>query len=1051
MKYLLCLSFSFLMLGTVAFAQTETRRIAGQVVSQPDGKPVQGATVSVRNTANIVAADVNGNFIISAANGAILQISSIGYVTKTITITASSDQLKISLNEDVGRTEDVVVIGYGTTRRKDVTGAISSVTGDEIRRSQPTTIDQALQGKVAGVVVQQTSGQPGGGASVQIRGVSSFGNAQPLYVIDGVFIGSPAISGSGTNPLSSINPAEILSIDVLKDASATAIYGQAGSNGVVIITTKRGQVGPPKITYDGYAGSQSLPSHYDVMNLRDYAQFMNEKSGIIGYDYRPQFANPKYLGEGTNWQDVLFRNAPMQSHSIGISGGDARTQYFFSGSYFSQEGIALGSNFRRLSVRLNLDNKTTNWLKIGTSLQLANVKEKVNSTNSNVIQTALIQTPDVAAQSPNGSYPGNDPNIYGAAAANPFAVAQIIKDNKKRYQIFGNIYAEIYFGKHLTLRNEVSGDFDFGVQDQFTPTYQFGSQAPNRINAATYTNNQSSNLLARSYLTYNNRFNKISVTGLLGHEAGLRSYENVFARRTGFASNNVNTINAGTAATATNGGDKGSTAQESYFGRINLGYNDKYLLTLNARDDGSSNFRAGNRWVITYSGAFAWNIGNEDFVKKLNFFNDLKLRLGYGLVNNQNIRAGAYLSTLNTVSTGLTGNSAQQATNVPNPDAKWETSKSSNIGLDGSILKSRIQFSVDLYERKTNNFLLSTILPNYSGTVPANGYSPGALLSPYKNIGSVENKGYDISVTTINFQSRKANGFNWRSTFILSHNVNKIISLNSDNDFIQNGVARSAVGHSLAEFYGYQTLGIFTNAGDFKTHAAIPVNSATGVPLPITPGSGGIWVGDIIFKDVNGDGKITEQDQTFLGNPKPKYQLGFNNNFSYKNFDLTVFFSGSFGNKVYNQLNVSGTNPNQNFGYFKSVLNYAKIGYTNPSGSTTDINNAYIINPSTHIVRISQAGGNDNQRFSDRYVEDGSFARCKTIAIGYTFRQNLLTKAHLGSLRVYANVSNAFLITNYSGFDPEISSYDPTLAGVDNGYYPQSRVFTFGASLSLNK
>lgn len=1042
--------FIFLLLHASGFAQNISRKITGRVYAATNSRSIPNASVFIKGSKVGVAANAQGEFSLNAKSGDKLLVTSVGYITKQA-IVGSGNVMDFALEEDISKENDVVVIGYGKVKRKDVTGAISSISSEEVMRTQPTTVDQALQGKVAGVVVQQVSGQPGGGVSVQIRGLSSFSNNQPLYVIDGVIIGSPAIDGSGTNPLSSINPSEIASIDVLKDASATAIYGSQASNGVIVITTKRGQVGAPRITYDVYAGNQQLPKYYSTMNLRDYATYMNQKSAIIGYDLRPQFANPQYLGDGTNWQKSLFRSAPMQNHSVGISGGDAKTQYLLSGTYFKQAGIALGSDFQRISVRLNLDNKTTNWLKVGASLQLANVTENVSTTNGNVISNALNQTPDVNVKNPDGSFGGNDPNIYGAYALNPFAIATINKDLKNRYQMFGNAYAEINFTKDLSLRNEVSGSFDFGTEDQFYPTYTFG-QIVQKTNRSTYNSAQNFYFIIRNYLTYNHQFKKLGLNLLAGHEGQTSSYQNVVASRSGFPSNNVQAINSGDATTATNSGTKTNNAQESYFGRINLSYNGKYLLTGNIRDDGSSKFAPGNRWVITYSGAFAWRLAEEKFMKNFKAVSDLKIRLGYGLTNNQNIADYQYGASLNTVANGLSG-IAQLTNNLPNPLAQWETTKSSNIGIDGTMFNKRIEFTFDYYNRTTNGLLLSVPLPLYSGTIPSTGYSPGALQAPVENIASVKNNGFDLSLTTLNIAGKS---FTWKTTFILSHNNNKILSLGQGGNplygYVGNTIAaKSVVGRSIGEFFGYQTDGIFKTAADFTNHPAIPANSTTGVRLPITAASGGIWLGDVMFRDQNHDTVINEQDQVFLGSPRPKFQLGFNNTFTFKGFDLTVFMSANLGNKVLNQLKISGTNPNQNFGYFKDVLNYAKIGMIDPSGSKTDVNNFYVTNPSTNIIRITQGSGNDNQRISDRYIEDGSFLKCKTIALGYTVPTRLLAKIHINSLRLYASVTNVFTITKYTGYDPEVGSYNPLLAGVDNGFYPQARVFTFGANILLNK
>lgn len=1026
------------------FAQTT--KIAGRVINKNNASPIPGATVAVKNTSRFAVTDEAGKFTIDAATGNTLVVSIIGYLKREVVITKTTS-IDIALAENISQLGDVVVIGYGKVRRPDVTGSISSVSGDEIRKTQPVTFDQALQGKVPGLVAQQISGQPGGAVSVQIRGLSSFGGSAPMYVIDGIIIGGTAALGPGVNPLAGINPSEIESIDVLKDASATAIYGSQATNGVVVITTKRGQVAPPSITYDMYAGYQQIPKKLPVMNLQEYATFINDRNTGLGwgFDTRPEFANPKYLGTGTDWQKELFRNAPMSNHTLTINGGDVRTQYLLSGSYFNQEGIALGSDFRRISLRLNLDNKTTDWLKIGTSLQLVNIKENVNSSSSNVISNALSQTPDIAVKNDDGSWAGAyNPNGWvNNNIVNPFAIALINKDVAKRNQLFGNLYAEIAFTRDLTLRNEVTGSFSMATEDKFNPTYTFGL-VKNSLNSGSYNFAQNSFTTLRNFLTYAHLFkNRYNVNVLLGHEAQLSTNENSSASRSNFPSNNVQVISSGDPSTATNSGSKGQSAQESYFGRINFGLNDKYLFTANVRGDGSSKFAAENRWVTTWSGAFAWKINNEDFLKQVKELNELKLRLGYGLTNNQNIRDYAYTSTLATVATGLTG-IAQLTQNVGNPNVQWEKTKYTNIGLDGTLFGWRINFAVDFYNRRTDGLVLQIPLPMYSGTLI--GYAPGALDAPYVNVGTVNNKGFDFRISSTNI---KRKDFTWKTDVTVSRNINEVVKLNTDGASLDRQYSKTVVGRSIGEFYGYVIDGgVFATKEDFKTHA-LPTKN--GVPLPVGAAGGSIWYGDLKFKDFNGDGVINEQDQTFLGSPIPKFQLGFNNTFSYKNFDLNIFFSANVGNKVYNQLRVNGEYPGTSYGYLRGLMDYAKLTLIDPNGSATDINNIKVTNPETRIVGIRNDNTNDNNRNSDKFVEDGSFLRCKNISLGYTLPESLISKASIKYLRVYFNVSNAFIITNYKGMDPEIGSWDPLSAGVDNGYYPQARVFTIGANIKLTK
>jgi TonB-linked SusC/RagA family outer membrane protein len=1050
-KYQISLIIAGIFLYISAHAQTVN--ITGKITSADDGQPIPGVSIKIKGTGLGAISSIDGSYFIAAEPGKVLVFNFLGYAPQEITV-KQAGAINVRLNSTSSKLNEVVVVGYAKARRKDVTGSISSISGTDLRQTQPTTFDQALQGKVAGVVVQQVSGQPGGGVSIQIRGVSSIsGTNSPLYVIDGIIIPPVSDPGKGGNPLNAISPNEIASIDVLKDASATAIYGSQATNGVIVITTKRGKQGAPQVTYDFYSGYQVIAKRLPTMNLQEHAGFINARGQVWGFDVRPEFANPKYLGKGTDWQAELFRKAPMNNHNLTVSGGDDRTQYMLSASYFNQEGIAIGSNFTRASVRLNLDNKTTNWLKIGTSLQLARVSENQNSTASGVIGSALNLTPDVPVKNLDGSWGGiSNTNGWVLSTPNPVAMAEIIKNLRKRKQIFGNLYAEIQFTRDLSLRNEVSGNFDFNTEDNFTPTYTFGKTV-NNTNYGSTSMGQNDYTVIRSFLTYNHNFKRYYVNLLAGHESQVGSFQNAYAYRSNFPSNNVQAINSGDGTTARNGGDYGSgTAQESYFGRINVSWDDKYLVTANLRADGSSNFFPTNRWVNTYSGAFAWKINNEAFLKGVKSINELKLRLGYGVTNNQGIPGNTFVTQLQTIANGLSG-IAQWQNNLANEDVTWEKTDYYNAGLDGAFFNGRLSFSLDVYDRETSGLLLKIPLPLYSGTTA--GWSPGSMQAPFINIGKVRNRGFDFRVSGTNISSKN---FTWKTDVTVSRNVNTVLNLGpggADASLAQTSytinqvVEKTVVGRSIGEFYGYVFDGIFATANDFKTHA-LPADQG-GNTYPISPSGGGIWYGDRMFKDLNGDGIIDTKDQTFLGSPIPKVQFGINNSFTYKNFDLNFFLSGSYGNKVFNELSIRQTNSQYNTAYFKKVLDYAKVELIDPAGSATDIDNVHVTNPRTTVVGLRNDNTNDNNRANSLFIENGSFLRCKNITLGYRLPESVLSKIHVSNFRIYGTVTNAFLITKYSGMDPEIGSWNPLQAGWDNGYYPQPRVFTIGANITFSK
>ncbi len=1051
MRRYISLLITSMLLYVSGHAQTLT--VVGKVRDADNAQAIQGVNIKVKGTQTSTVTANDGSYTITAVPGNVLVFSFVGYTSQEIVVT-QANTINVKLNSTSSNLNEVVVIGYAKQARKDNTGSISSIKGADLRETQPTTFDQALQGKVAGVVVQQISGQPGGGVSIQIRGVSSItGSNSPLYVIDGVIIPPVSDPGNGGNPLNAINPAEIESIDVLKDASATAIYGSQATNGVVVITTKRGKIGAPMVSYDFYTGDQEIPKELPTMNLQQYATFMNARAQVWGFGANADFANPQYLGAGTNWQSELFRRAPMNSNTITVSGGDPKTQYLLSASYFDQQGIALGSDFTRYSVRLNLDNKTTNWLKIGTSLQLAHIYENQNSTASNVISSALSLTPDVPVQNSDGSWGGvTNTDGWVPGTVNPVAIAQLVTNVSTKNQVFGNAYAEIQFTKDLSFRTEVSGNFDFGTTDNFTPVYTFG-KVVNGTSSGSSNMSQNIYTVLRNFITYNHNFSKFNLNALAGHESQSSSFENLSGARSNFPSNSVKSISAGDPTTATNSGSYGlGSALESYFGRVNLSWDDKYLITANIRDDGSSNFPANNRWATTYSGAFAWKINNEVFLKDVKAVNELKLRLSYGLTNNQNIPGNSYVTQLTTEANGLSG-TAQFQSNLPNPDVNWEKTNYYDAGLDGSFFNERLSFSLDVYDRETHGLLLQEPLPLYSGTTT--GYSPGAMAGPYANVGSMRNSGIDFQISTTNINHKN---FTWKSGFTISRNINKVLSLGnggSDASLTQTSgtnnevIEKTVVGQPIGEFYGYVYDGIFATAKDFQTHA-LPVNQS-GQPYPISSSGGGIWYGDHMYKDLNGDGIIDSRDETFLGSPIPKFQYGINNSFSYKSFDLNFFFSGDYGNKIFNQLSITQTNPIASTAYFSSVSNYAHLALINPNGSASDINNVYVTNPSTTIVGLRNDNTNDNTRSSSLYIQDGSFLKCKNITLGYRLPESVLSKIYVHSIRVYATVTNVFTITKYQGMDPEIGSWNPLQAGWDSGYYPQPRVYTIGANITFNK
>jgi TonB-dependent starch-binding outer membrane protein SusC len=1049
------LGISVLILLVCLKVSAQSQAITGKV-KDSFGSALPGVNVLIKGTTIGTVTDADGVYSVSAGPDAILVFSFIGFTPQEFLV-GQQTSIDVTMIEDLQTLNEVVVIGYGEVKRGDVTGSISSVKGDDLKRTNISTLEQALQGRVPGMVIQQVSGQPGGGVSVQIRGITSLGGASPLYVIDGVRIKVTGTTDAGINPLAGINASEIESIEVLKDASATAIYGNQATDGVILITTKRGKLNSaPVVSYQGYTGFQQLVQRLPVMNLQEHATFLNARAAepTWNFDARPEFANPQYLGEGTDWQGALFRTSQVSEHSVSLNGGDEKTRYYLSGTFYQNDGIAFGSKFNRTSVRLNLDNQTNKWLKIGTSLQFVNIDEKTSATSWNLVGSALSITPDVPIQNNDGSWGGvSNQNGWIPPTANPFALAKLNKDETNRKQVYANAFAEVNIVKGLVLKNLVGGNFSIANRDKFSPSYTMGKlikgQADGSAEYSDFNHTEMS-----TTLTYSHSFaDKYRLTAMGAHESQLNMWRGVTAWRTNFPTNTIETVGGGDPATATNDANKFHNSVESYFGRLDVSYNDRYQVTGNARYDGDSRYARENRWILTYSGVLAWKINNESFFANVNNVNELKLRVSTGLTNRAGGRDYAYASTLNSMSTGIGGGGVAMVNNdIGNPDLKWEQTHYNNIGLDGAFFNSRVSFSVDFYERKTKDLVMQLSLPMYSGT-QLGGWPPGSLLAPYVNIGSMNNKGFDFRISTDNVRGKN---FTWKTDLNVSHNKNKIVKLNAEGASITGGSGynRTVAGRSIGEFYGYVVEGVFADSIDFLgdeangilPHAR-PVRN--GDAISIGPEFGSIWYGDLKFKDLNGDGIIDERDQKFLGSPIPKVQLGLNNTFTYKNFDLTIFFTSNIGNKVYNVTRKEHEDPQGNSAYFKNAGNYAKLALIDPNGEASDVGNVYVTNADTNIPGLRNDQTNGNRRVTDLYVEDGSFVKCKNISLGYTIPGSLSQKMHLRTLKVYASATNVFTITKYSGMDPEIGSWDPTNAGIDNGYYPQPRMITFGLNLSL--
>lgn len=1050
------LTIALLMLGFTLKAQDIS--VHGTVTNSATGEELIGASVIAKSTKTAVATDLDGKYSISVKPGTVLDFSYVGYKTKSVTV-KKAGTIDVKLDEDTQLLNEVVVVGYGAMKRSDLTGAVSSINEDAIKQGINTSIEQAMQGRIAGVQVTQNSGAPGGGISVQIRGVNSLNGNEPLYVIDGVAVSGQTDDDSSV--LSSINPSDIISVEVLKDASATAIYGSRASNGVVLITTRMGEEGKPRISYEGYVGWQQLPKKVATMKLPEFAEFYNIRADIRGYGHKEDFADPSLLTDGTDWQGELFRTAFMHNHQVGITGGFSNTKYALSGGFLDQNGIGIGSGFRRASFRANFDTEIKSWLSFGIRASYTNKKQTTTMSENSLLKTALDQRPDVAVRNPDGSYVFLEDTENSTFVSNPVFEAMMRENYNTGNQFYYNAFANIKPVKGLNLRIEYGGSDSRNNSYYFQPNYQYGTKVIE--SESRRTSSKSDSWTFKTYATYDFRFaqkNKVQI--MAGHEAQHGNWENLQGGRKGFISNKIHNLDVGDASTATNTNGSSSWAIESYYGRLNYNFDDRYLLTATIRTDGSSSFGPNNRWGTFPSVALAWRINNEKFLKGAEWLNNLKLRLGWGIVGNQKAGSYAYGTVMkNTLTAWGTG---YYPGNYANPDLKWEETHSYNIGLDLAMFNYRVEFIVDAYYKKTKNLLMLASLPAY--IIDSEGIGMSA---PWVNVGGLNNRGIEFTLNTINIQNRD---LTWRSGLTISVNRNKLTKLYTQSSEIfgkigDNIYTRSAVDSPIGQFFGYNVIGMFTCEDDFyQKNAAgefllnedgdrIPVArpaDSNGNLYPIETNS--IWVGDYIFEDVNKDGKIDEKDRKYIGNPNPKFTFGFNNIVQYKNFTLSMFINGSVGNDIYNILRQTHSDPLGWQGKVSDVRHFARIAMIDPALGDKDISNVYVTNPnSAKVQRISANGqnNNDNNRISSRFIEDGSYLRLKNISLSYDLPTSLTKRWGINALQVYGNIQNLFTISGYKGYDPEIGAQGQNvlLQGLDNGRYPSQRIYTLGLKLNL--
>lgn len=1032
----------------------QSRKVSG-TVKDDKGNALANATITIKGTRTAVVSDENGVFGITIPSGnPTLVVSYVGMVKKEVS--SGTSFIEITLMPVAASQSEVVVIGYGSKRRAEVTSSISSISERDIKNLPVAGADQALQGKVAGVSVTSNSGQPGGGVSVRVRGITSVtGGNEPLYVIDGVPIltSSNSISHdqlggvpgqNNQSVLATLNPSDITSIDILKDASAQAIYGSLGGNGVVLITTKRGRAGEGRLTYDVYYGWQTLQKKLPLMNLREYAEYYNSVVGegtVGGLDSIGEFANPSLLGKGTDWQDAIFQTGNIQNHQLSFSGGKEKTTYFFSGNYYDQKGIVVGSGFKRYAARVSVDQQVKTFIKAGMSANLSRTNQKITVTDGqqSVIDLMLYNSPATPVKNFDGTYAGTT-TIQGASfgnTTNPVALAMLRNVEAQQSKVFGNAYAEVTFLKHFSIRNQLNFDYQLSQNTAFQPLIRNDATGVLIIGPSRLREDRNTSIYwgFQTYATYNNTFaGKHYVNVVAGHEAGESKYNNVYATVTNLTLN-MQSLSAGTVDPSQTGGQKGEWAQEGYFARVNYTFDNRYSASGSVRRDGSVSFGPGNRIGYFAAGSVGWTVTNEHFTENWKHINYLKLRVGAGAVGSSGTSGSNQYSTNIRLATNATGLFGQPGTpgvpaNVGNPFLSWQSVNTYNVGVDASILKNRIDVTVDVYKKVTTEMILPTVLPIFAGLDPVppnNAYQD--IEPPVTNAGQMTNTGIDIS---INSQNINRKNLTWKTGVVFSRYKNVLNKLNSEAASLAGySAAFSPVlltltkpGQAVGSYYGFVTDGIFRTAGE--------LNNGITYPLAISPT--GIWLGDIRYKDLDGNKKVDDKDVTFLGNPNPDFTFGITNTVNYKDFDFSLFLSGVVGGDIYN---FSRMQTEAMFSVYQNQLNTVKDRYTasNPNGS---------------LPRYNQWNTN-NLRISDRFVEDGSYLRIQNVSLAWRVPAKWAGRAKMSSARIYISAQNVHTFTKYSGYDPELGSFNGNITrmNIDYGHYPNPRTITIGANIEF--
>lgn len=1034
------------------------------LVQDETGEPIIGATVREKGNEKFgTSTDIDGNFTIKVTKpNATLMVTYVGMESQNVALNGRT-QITVTLKESSQNLNEIVVVGYGTSKKVDLTGSVASLTQEQMKQGISTNADQMLQGKIAGVQVTSNSGAPGAATSIRIRGASSInGSNEPLYIIDGLQvsgdageIGGFSWTGDGSsgqtnaaNPLASIAPSDILSIDVLKDASATAIYGAAGANGVVIVTTKKGHAGRVNVNLDAYLAWQQTAKRLDMLDLPGYAQYqLDLKAEGVNSQISNSYLDPSLLGKGTDWQDEIFRTALMQNYQLSVTGGNDKVNYAVSGGWMDQDGIIIGSDFNRFNSRVSVDTRFTDFFRLGGKLAYTRTNETItlNDGSGGIIMQAMTMQPDVPVYDFDGNY-ASPSNVNGSSSWNPVALALQRNNSLRRQSVMGNFYADLDFLKHFTFHAEYGFNAGYNLNKSYLPRIYEGVKSPIEINQIYQRADENFYWLQKDYITYRQEFaQKHDLQVMAGFEASESSWEGWWLTKKNLTTDNIHVIGQDGDLVA-NDAWKDRATTVSWFGRINYNFDNRYLLTFTMRADGSSKFSKENKWGYFPSAAFAWRISQEKFLIDSSWLTNLKLRLGYGQVGNSNIGTYKYGSLMNNFNTPL--GSAFVIANLPNDKLKWEASEQFNAGIDFAVLGGRIDLTLDAYYKQTKDLLLQVVVPDYTGI-------SSTIQAPFANIGKVRNIGVEAAINTRNIENTH---FSWTSNLTLSHNKNKVLKLNNKDQIIYGDVewylkqaTMIAEGLPMGVFYGYKSLGVFKDAQDI-------LNSPVQVPDDNNPKvnkldkNTGLYPGDMKFADINNDGVVDEKDKCVIGDPNPDLTFGFTNVFHLYDFDLTLGLTGAIGGDILNFTRYKTEALNSLWdNQAAAIAQRAQYGFYDGDNTNFDPNNVYIVNSGTDIPRFNNLNINQNDRLSTRFIEDGSYLRIQNLAIGYNFPQKWIKKLGMSMARIYFNIQNLYTFTKYKGFDPEIGAYNQSvlMQNVDMGRYPTPRTYTVGVNIQF--